>query len=87
MDAMDLDFKSESPTHSTPCGDDVGPKQEDVIYTHNDASFITIAKPPVVRWHVFGNTPQYLSVDLQHKPKWWRKLLTRIFLGSVWIDL
>lgn len=79
MDAMDLDFKPEPPAHATPCTDDT-------IHTTN-ASFMTIAKPPVVRWHVFGNTPNYLSVDLQAKPTWWRKLLTRIFLGSVWEDL
>lgn len=79
MDAMDFDGSPEPPMHTTHSGDD--------ILRASNASVLTFAKPAVVRWHVFGNTPNYLSVDLQAKPTWWRKLLTRIFLGSVWEDL
>ena len=40
-------------------------------------------------WYVFGhssdpNAPELLTVALPFDPPLWRRILTRIFLGSVW---
>lgn len=38
------------------------------------------------RWYVFGNPTDYtlMVVDMTWDPPLWRRILTRIFLGSVW---
>jgi hypothetical protein len=36
------------------------------------------------KWDVFGSQPQLLSVELRVQVPLWRRIITRIFLGSVW---
>ena len=52
----------------------------------------SLEKPTLWIWHVFGRTTDTHGNDetllvayLKFPVPWWRRLITRIFMGSVWV--
>ena len=73
-------------------------KSQETTFTFSDGNYTTFQmpnrnwniisspKPKVIWiWHVFGKSdPVLMRVELRFPVPFWRRMLTRIFLGSVW---